>query len=165
MLVTGTVEGTDKPNMSPKALDTQTWVGLAIPDHAVTFSSGLRWAERACRVERGGVWGYGFSDQTLANPSPDIWPEGTAQFALAWRLQKELAKSDAILGQLNRMQRMFAIERPSQKGALPGAMFEHVITGYKTIDYWHYAHSAATAWYILSSRHYDIFTGRFLESE
>jgi len=156
-LITGTIEGTADPALEPKPLDTQTWSVLALPDKNIHFSSGINWAMKNCRVIRNGLSGFGFS-----TVSKDIWPEGTAQMALAYYSLGRRDQYWVIATELSRLQHAFAAEQTDSRGAVPAAAFDKVETGYRDILYWHLPHIGATSWTILMQMRFNPFCGNVL---
>lgn len=153
-LITGTLKGTNNPAMTPKPLDPQTWSILASPVERGLFERALNWAIDTCLVEQNGIWGFQFS----AGECKDLWPEGTAQVALALRSLGRDAEADAIVNQLELI--MTTSESVKETpGAMPAAFPTKVMTGFGW-NYYNFPHLGATAWFLLAYNSWNPFSGQ-----
>jgi hypothetical protein len=167
----------------PIPLDVQAWSVLAFYRGNVfpprgdgsddlcpaRFATAMNWADAHCRVASGPLQGY-----TFAAPGPelqpdfehDIWPEGTAQGALAWRAMGQAARADRLLATLDDVVRLAAFDGPAH-GAMPAAFPRKVETGFwlfKTrLGYYRLPHVGATAWYVMAKLNFNPFWGGAVE--
>lgn len=94
-----------EPNRKQKPLDVNAWALLVLGPTPQTLR-GFRWAEAACKTEdgHGGLTGFAFGDSDLSG----VWPEGTGQMIVCYRMlgkdPKEDQKADGYLRSLRRMQ-------------------------------------------------------------
>ncbi|GIL38769.1 hypothetical protein [Roseiterribacter gracilis] len=137
------------------ALDVQVWPLLAIAKPPEAWRAALRWIEQRHAV---GKRGYDFNDDR-----DGVWPEGTAQAALAFHAIGDTAKSRALLTALE--------EARTPNGfylsALPNdPASDRITTGFSSDDgagvqivYTKRGHLGATCWVLLARLGWNPFTG------
>lgn len=134
----------------PLALDVQLWPGMAIPDAPTAWRRALGFAEAHLAVDGG----FDFNGDR-----DGVWVEGTAQAAMAYRLNGESAASKRLLSSLG------ADRTPS--GLLNATRGTQLTTGLSidptgtTPDFFYYRrpHLGATAWAALAETGWNPFTG------
>lgn len=164
MLVTGTLKNTCEPNFGLEPLDPQTWSVLAFYKENKTFEESLDWAKKRLLISKKQLSGYKFS-----TASSNIWPEGTAQMALALKTLGRHDEYKEIIVNLDKIQSEYG-NLESIYGPLPGGYPEKVDTGYKlenyetNVFYYKLPHVGATAWYIMAKNKWNPFWGTNIPS-
>jgi hypothetical protein len=134
----------------PLALDVQLWPWMAISDAPATWRKALKFAEAHLAVDGG----FDFNGDR-----DGVWVEGTAQAAMAYRINGESAASKRLLSSLD------ADQTPS--GLLNATRVPRLTTGLSidptgtTPDFFYYRrpHLGATAWAALAETGWNPFTG------
>jgi hypothetical protein len=138
------------------ALDVQVWPLLAVAKPPEAWRAALRWIDQHHAIDRRG---YDFNDDR-----DGVWPEGTAQAALAFRATGDAARSRALLAALD--------EARTPNGfylsALPNdPASDRITTGFSSDDgagvqvvYTKRGHLGATCWVLLARLGWNPFTGR-----
>ena len=136
------------------ALDVQLWPWMAIAKAPLQWRSALNFAQTHLAVDGG----FDFNGDR-----DGVWVEGTAQAALAYRMNSDVAQSDRLLTGLK------ADRTPS--GLLNATRTARVTTGLSidptsTVpDFFYYRrpHLGATAWAALAETGWNPFTGEKAE--
>ena len=134
----------------PLALDVQLWPWMAIPDAPAAWRKALDFAEVHLSVDGG----FDFNGDR-----DGVWVEGTAQAAMAYRVNGESTASKQLLSSLR------ADRAPS--GLLNATRGPRLTTGLSidptgtTPDFFYYRrpHLGATAWAALAETGWNPFTG------
>lgn len=123
--------------------DVQALAPLAFPDSA-SLQLSTNWAYAHCRVEKKNTTGIHFRN----GGNDGIWPEGSAQTALALGFQKSGEKERYLLSHIKRIQDKY------MNGGIPASYPDKIFTGFyrdnKPLNYYPFAHVGATAWYYLA---------------
>lgn len=131
-------------------LDVQLWPWMALPDAPPAWRTALRFAETHLAVDGG----FDFNGDR-----DGVWVEGTAQAAMAYRLNGDAAAADRLL-------RGLAADR-TPSGLLNATRGPQLTTGLSidptgtTPDFFYYRrpHLGATAWAALAEAGFNPFTG------
>ena len=115
---TGTLDDGCEINKSNVPVDIQAWVFLAIND----YRSALKWAESNCYTVADGFEGFDFNTDR-----DGVWPEGTAQMAVAYQAAKLQKKSNSLVKALRKIQ----AEGPNANGkGIIAATHDGLTTGF-----------------------------------
>jgi len=129
------------------------------------YRRALSWAEQYCRFESDGFIGFDFNCEHI-DPDPEsdsvvkpdgVWFEGTAQMALAYKINNEFDQAEFYLSELRRAQ----LEATNANGkGIVAASHDGVTTGFSW-EYFSRLHIGATAWYILAEQGFNPYWGTF----
>src|SRR6185436_7070328 len=103
-------------------LDVQVWGTLSLPDTLTRHPSVLAHAERDHRLTEAGFSGLDFNDD-----KDGIWPEGTAQMAVAYATFDQLDAASAIRRELSRIPQALAY---GDGQGLVSALHDGLTTGF-----------------------------------
>jgi hypothetical protein len=133
----------------PLALDAQLWPWMALPDAPAAWRKSLGFAEAHLGVDGG----FDFNDDR-----DGVWVEGTAQAALAYRINGSAASS-RILTSLGADRTPSGLLNATRGARLTTGLSLDPTGGAPDFFYYRRPHLGATAWAVLAETGWNPFTG------
>lgn len=134
----------------PLALDVQLWPWMAIPDAPAAWRKSLGFAETHLVVDGG----FDFNGDR-----DGLWVEGTAQAAMAYRLNGEGVRSDQLLASLGADRTASGLLNATRGPRLTTGLSLNPTGAAADFFYYRRPHLGATAWAALSEVGWNPFTG------
>lgn len=134
----------------PLALDAQLWPWMALPDAPAAWRKSLRFAETHLAIDGG----FDFNDDR-----DGVWVEGTAQAAMAYRINGEGAASDRLLTSLAADRTPSGLLNATRGPRLTTGLSLDPTGGAPDFFYYRRPHLGATAWTALAETGWNPFTG------
>jgi len=149
---TGTGDDGTVINQDNVPVDIQAWAVMAIPDE-LRYRRGLSWAQQHCAVSIDNFSGFDFNCSDLDG----VWFEGTAQMALALRMDDQGQDSQRYLVQIKQAQTQ--AQNNNGRGIV-AASHDGVTTGFNW-EYFSRVHVGATAWFLFADMGYNPYWNTF----
>jgi uncharacterized protein YyaL (SSP411 family) len=136
------------------ALDVQLWPWMALPEAPAAWRSALDFAQNNLAVDGG----FDFNGDR-----DGVWVEGTAQAALAYRINGDATQSHRLLAGLTADQTRSGLLNASREARLTTGLSIDPTSTVADFFYYRRPHLGATAWAALAETAWNPFTGERIQ--